>query len=159
MAPGENVISSSSRPGRESIVAPFAVFSCILGAALVFSVLGLMPHKSQAEWQDRLHHLQGTRNFLNAEKLIKPMLPSPAMAWSGPIQTHELGNGIWYAEGTVTLDDPKKSTPEKAPAQTLPWKAIFFPSTVQPLYLSLGSATEGDHAGALRQAGVTGDAP
>jgi len=133
----------------------------ILGGLLVLfvyislAVLGLSPNpKTPEENQTMLEGHQSGMYFIEAEIMAKKLWPNPSSRWSHEVTDADtgcqpLGNGIWFAHGTV-MEQTADSL------RLWPWQVYFCPATQVPLYLQVADLHSGDKSSTLRQAGIFG---
>jgi hypothetical protein len=134
-------------PTQARIAVPFLVFSALLLALLIPSVIFRKPVMSPEIRQGWVMHQQATRNFILGQKFVVARLQSPVTFWSPDTQRGEVGRGVWFAQGGVKT---ARNSPDEPPVF---WQVLFIPGDAQPLYLRIGSHEEGDFTAALARAG------
>jgi hypothetical protein len=140
--------------GKGQLFGSIACGLVFLFVIISITVLESSPEPQNPQQQQRLLEAhEAIMYFIDAEIMAKHLFPNPSTRWShyildagsacGPI-----GNGVWYARGTVEVQT--NLLPYR-----LPWEVCFLPDGRVPLYAQVGDTQSGDLNAALRMAGYS----
>ena len=124
----------------------------VIFALILVSVLESAPKpKTPPEQQQLLEVHESILYFIDAELMAKQIAPDPSLRWSHDLVDNHtgctvIGNGVWYARGTIAGG----SDPSAAPSD---WEAYFLAEGRVPLFVRVGNMGAGDERAARQRAG------